>query len=139
MTNLVLVLHLLLVVDLVPSFVLASASCRCPSEESVLTLKDKNEERSWESGGSSTPLEGVHIPRRKCRLRFDDCVSYAHTVEIPPAEYIAEEAAKQKSIVLLMKLGVGSPFEGDRAKILWKVVARAGRMGGVDGHALVWL
>jgi hypothetical protein len=80
----------------------------------------------------------VTVPRQLCKLSFPkaSCATHAPQVVMPSADAIAA-LALPKSLVLVMKLGVGSPFAGDRAQILTKVVADCASHGGVQLVLLV--
>ena len=111
----------------------------CPASDSTLTLIDRKEERSWEEGGSATPKEGVHIKRRRCRVRFtsSDCTTYDEAGGKLPSEAAVKAAAAPKPVVFIVKLGVGSPFAGDRQIILSKLVNDVAAHGGVQLVLLV--
>ena len=112
---------------------LSTGTISCPTSESHLVLRDKKEERSWEEGGSAISPEGVRIKRRRCRLKFPEsaCEKFNDEVQLPPAEAILQ-ASKPKPIVFIVKLGVGSPWAGDRAKIITKLVLDVAQHGGVQ-------
>ena len=70
----------------------------------------------------------VDIPRQLCKLSFPaaSCAAHRPDVAMPSADAIAKVAAPQK-LVLVLKMGVGSPFAGDRAQILTQVGLQAGQ------------
>ncbi len=73
------------------------------------------------------------VRRSLCKLKFpsSSCSSFEADVTLPSAQLI-EEAAKPKPIVLVVKMGVSSPFSGDRANILTKIVRDVALHGGVQ-------
>mmetsp|Transcript_40513 Transcript_40513/g.90977 ORF Transcript_40513/g.90977 Transcript_40513/m.90977 type:complete len:335 (+) Transcript_40513:86-1090(+) len=75
----------------------------------------------------------VSIPRQMCKLSFSptSCAKHSPKPELPPPAQVAE-LARPKPLVLVVKLGVGSPFEGDRKAILTQVVADCAAHGGVQ-------
>ncbi len=75
----------------------------------------------------------VTLPRRHCKLTFPatSCVAYDPAPMLPSAAEVAAAAAP-KPLVLLVKLGVSSPFEGDRKTILTTLVRDVCGHGGVQ-------
>ena len=77
----------------------------------------------------------VTIPRQLCQLSFpqESCASHGPwtSVKMPSAEAITT-ASKPHPLVLVVKLGVGSPFSGDRAQILTQIVSDVCAVGGVQ-------
>jgi hypothetical protein len=75
----------------------------------------------------------VTIPRKLCSLTFSqqECSIFEPNVLMPTTTEIIE-ASKPKPLVLVVKMGVSSPFEGDRRNILTKVVRDVAQHGGVQ-------
>ena len=129
--------RLLVALALAPCRALADASSYgtldCSPSHAVLNLK--SEKKLVEAG---LEPESVDIPRQLCHLKFppQSCTSHDPDVAMPSAEAIAKVAAPQP-LVLIVKMGVGSPFAGDRAQILTSVVADAAAHGGLQVVMLV--
>ena len=126
------ILRLLLLVAMKRMNVVASSedygSLVCNPERSSLVLKS---EKKLVDMGLEPPT--VTIPRQLCKLSFPPatCAKHEPNVVMPTADAIAA-LATPKPLVLIMKLGVGSPFAGDRKQILTKLVADCTAHGGVQ-------
>jgi hypothetical protein len=66
--------------------------------------------------------EKVTIQRQLCKLSFppSSCSAYKKHDSLPSTEEISK-LSEPKPLVLVIKMGVGSPYAGDRAQILNKV------------------
>lgn len=100
----------------------------CNPERSSLVLTS---EKKLVDLGLEPPK--VTIPRQLCKLSFPPatCAKHEPNVAMPSADAITA-LATPKPLVLIMKLGVGSPFAGDRKQILTKLVADCAAHGGVQ-------
>ena len=112
-----------LVLALGPNPAAASSSyygtlqCDPHGDDGRLVLRSKTKEA--EAG--LEPKE-VTIPRQKCRLIFPPtlCATYVANSTLPSVEAITKLSEPQP-LALLVKMGVGSPFAGDRAEMFTKV------------------